>query len=158
MAKGADPFDLLLLLLTPLEQVECLSGRFRWTRRWRRLGVVVVVHQAGAGVVKVVVVVVAVVVVEEIVGRALDSFSPAQVGQEAPEDEHRSDTLPKSYSRLPPFATMIILVIMVLKGGRATWTLCQIIFIIFKMVLTQRTTNALLTKIGLKSRYVLKSS
>jgi len=85
VAKGADPFDLLLLLLTPLEQVECLSGRFRWTRRWRRLGVVVVVHQAGAGVVKVVVVVVAVVVVvEEIVGRALDSFSPAQVGQEAP--------------------------------------------------------------------------
>ena len=111
MAKGADPFDLLLLLLTPLEQVECLSGWFRWTRRWRRLGVVVVVHQAGAGVVKVVV---AVVVVEEIVGRALDSFSPAQVGQEAPEDEHRSDTLPKSYSRLPPFATMIILLIMVM--------------------------------------------
>ena len=118
MAKGADPFDLLLLLLTPLEQVECLSGRFRWTRRWRRLGVVVVVHQAGAGVVKVVVVVVAVVVVEEIVGRALDSFSPAQVGQEAPEDEHRSDTLPKSYSRLPPFATMIILVIMVMTTQR----------------------------------------
>ena len=119
MAEGADPFDLLLLLLTPLEQVECLLGWFRWTRRWRRLGVVVVVHQAGAGVVKVVVVVVAVVVVvEEIVGRALDSFSPAQVGQEAPEDEHRSDTLPKSYSRLPPFATMIILVIMVMTTQR----------------------------------------
>ena len=118
MAKGADPLDLLLLLLTPLEQVECLAGWFRWTRRWRRLGVVVVVvvHQAGAGGVKVVVV--AVVVVEEIVGWALDSFSPAQVGQEAPEDEHRSDTLPKSYSRLPPFATMIILVIMVMKTQR----------------------------------------
>ena len=115
MAKGADPFDLLLLLLTPLEQIECLSGWFRWTRRWGRLGVVVVVHQAGAGGVKVVVVV---VVVEEIVGRALDSFGPAQVGQEAPEDEHRSDTLPKSYSRLPPFATMIILVIMVMKTQR----------------------------------------
>ena len=119
MAKGADPLDLLLLLLTPLEQVECLAGWFRWTRRWRRLGVVVVVHQAGAGGVKlVVVVVVVVVVVEEIVGRALDSFSPAQVGQEAPEDEHRSDTLPKSYSRLPPFATMIILVIMVMTTQR----------------------------------------
>ena len=119
MAKGTDPFDLLLLLLTPLEQVECLAGWFRWTRRWRRLGVVVVVHQAGAGGVKlVVVVVVVVVVVEEIVGRALDSFSPAQVGQEAPEDEHRSDTLPKSYSRLPPFATMIILVIMVMTTQR----------------------------------------
>ena len=116
MAKGADLLDLLLLLLTPLEQVECLAGWFWWTRRWRRLGVVVVVHQAGAGGVKVVVV--AVVVVEEIVGRALDSFSPAQVGQEAPEDEHRSDTLPKSYSRLPPFATMIILVIMVMKTQR----------------------------------------
>ena len=115
MAKGADPLDLLLLLLTPLEQVECLAGWFWWTRRWRRLGVVVVVvvHQAGAGGVKVIVV--AVVVVEEIVGRALDSFGPAQVGQEAPEDEHRSDTLPKSYSRLPPFATMIILMIMVMK-------------------------------------------
>ena len=111
MAKGADPFDLLFLLLTPLEQVECLAGWFRWTRRWRRLGGVVVVHQAGTGGVKVVVVV---VVVEKIVGRALDSFSPAQVGQEAPEDEHRSDTLPKSYSRLPPFATMIILLIMVM--------------------------------------------
>ena len=118
MAKGADLLDLLLLLLTPLEQVECLAGWFWWTRRWRRLGVVVVVvvHQAGAGGVKVVVV--AVVVVEEIVGRALDSFGPAQVGQEAPEDEHRSDTLPKSYSRLPPFATMIILVIMVMKTQR----------------------------------------
>ena len=116
MAKGADLLDLLLLLLTPLEQVECLAGWFWWTRRWRRLGVVVVVYQAGAGGVKVVVV--AVVVVEEIVGRALDSFSPAQVGQEAPEDEHRSDTLPKSYSRLPPFATMIILVIMVMKTQR----------------------------------------
>ena len=112
MAKGADPFDLLLLLLTPLEQVECLLGWFRWTRRWRRLGGVVVVHQAGTRGVKVV------VVVEEIVGRALDSFSPAQVGQEAPEDEHRSDTLPKSYSRLPPFATMIILVIMVMTTQR----------------------------------------
>ena len=118
MAKGADLLDLLFLLLTPLEQVECLAGWFRWTRRWRRLGVVVV-HQAGAGVVKVVVVaVVIVVVVEELVGRALDSFGPAQVGQEAPEDEHRSDTLPKSYSRLPPFATMIILVIMVMKTQR----------------------------------------
>ena len=117
MAKGADLLDLLFLLLAPLEQVECLSGWFRWARRWRRLGVVVVVvHQAGAGGVKVVVV--AVVVVEEIVGRALDSFGPAQVGQEAPEDEHRSDTLPKSYSRLPPFATMIILVIMVMKTQR----------------------------------------
>ena len=121
MAKGADPLNFLLLLLTPLEQVECLAGWFWWTRRWRRLGVVVVVvvHQAGAGGVKlVVVVVVIVVVVEEIVGRALDSFGPAQVGQEAPEDEHRSDTLPKSYSRLPPFATMIILVIMVMKTQR----------------------------------------
>ena len=90
MAKCANPLDLLLLLLTPLEQIERLAGRLWWSRRWRRLVVVVQQTVVGGGIVVVVVddvvvvVVVGGVVVEEIVGRAGDSFCPSQVRQEAP--------------------------------------------------------------------------
>ena len=82
MAKCSNPLDLLLLLLSPLEQVERLPGWLRWSRWWRRL----VVQQTvvGGGIVVVVDVVAGGVVVEEIVGWAGDSFCPSQVGQEAP--------------------------------------------------------------------------
>ena len=84
MAKCSNPLDLLLLLLSPLEQVERLAGWLRWTRWWRRL---VVQQTVGGGIVVVVVdvdVVAGGVAVEEIVGWAGDSFCPSQVGQEAP--------------------------------------------------------------------------
>jgi len=79
VAKCSNPLDLLLLLLSPLEQVERLPGWLRWSRWWRRLAV----QQTVVGV-GIVVVVAGGVVVEEIVGWAGDSFCPSQVGQEAP--------------------------------------------------------------------------
>ena len=103
MAKCSNPLDLLLLLLSPLEQVERLAGWLRWTRWWRRL----VVQQTvvGGGIVVVVDVVAGGVVVEEIVGWAGDSFCPSQVGQEAPGEggcQSAPDRrLPKPYSFSP---------------------------------------------------------